>query len=433
MNMEFGSMQGQTDPGVELLRWVEQERIGKLLKFSKGQMLFWQGDPVEYIYLVKEGAIKIFSLYLDGKVYAYGILGVGGVCGVTNLLEERPYEAFAEVIEDAEVIAIAAREFKRLIAENTQFSLLIMKRLACEIRLLANKASDMAFFDVQKRLKRRLLELASEHGNVVDKGIRINLDLTHEEIAALVAANRSTITTILNELKEQGFLWREGRHFVVLSPDHMEILDELTRAVVDGEELAAKEYARKSVNLGVEPIKALHALSEGMKMIDRMYSRNEVDISDVILSAYAMKSALPIIEAELDRRGQKVRTIGKVVIGTVYGDVHDIGRTMVAMLLKARGFEIVDLGINVSVEEFIEAVLRHKPDILAMSSLMSTSVQEQFKVIRALNQAGLRHHVKVIVGGSAVTKKLSEQMGADGYEPTAHRAAELAWRLMYSA
>ncbi|PIU91771.1 MAG: hypothetical protein COS63_00490 [Anaerolineae bacterium CG06_land_8_20_14_3_00_57_67] len=119
-----------------------------------------------------------------------------------------------------------------------------------------------------------------------------------------------------------------------------------------------------------------------MKLVDRMFNRDEIDLSDVILSAFAMKSAIPTIEAEIEQSGKEMSSIGTIVIGTVTGDIHDIGRTLVAMLLKARGFDIVDLGNNVSISDFVEAVRKHKPDILAMSSLMTTGRQEQIEVIR---------------------------------------------------
>lgn len=432
MESTGNDFQEQTDPGSDLLAWVEREHVGQLQTFRRGRMLFWQDDPVEYIYLVKSGAVKVNSISQDGKIFAYGVIGTGGIVGITSLLQCIAHESVAEAIEDTQVVAIAAAEFNHLLLTERQFSMFVMKKLAQGLSMLAAKARDSGLLDVQQRLKHRLVDLAKSHGSATEKGVKINLDLTHEEIATLVAANRSTVTSLLNELKEQGFLWREGRHLVIMPPIHIEILEELTRSVVNGEEDEAKTWASKAVESGVDPIKALNALTSGMNLIDRMFNRDEIDVSDVILSAYSMKSALPIVEAAIEKNRQKVNSIGKVVIGTVHGDIHDIGQTMVAMLLKAKGFEVIDLGTNVSYERFVQAILDYQPDILAMSSLMTTSTQEQFKVIRALIDIGLREKVKVIVGGSAVTQKLSEQMGADGYEPTAHRAVELAWRLTNS-
>lgn len=432
MQSAGNNFQEQTNPGVELLNWVEREHIGQLLTFSKGRTLFWQGDPVEYVYLLKNGAVKVYSLSPDGKSYTYGVIGAGDIVGVTSLLQCIAHESLAEVIEDTQVIAIAAAEFNQLLWEKRQLSLLVMKKLAQGLSLIASNARDSGLSDVQQRLKHRLAELARVHGSTTDKGIRINLDLTHEDIATLVAANRTTVTILLNELREQGFLWKEGRNLVIIPPDHIEILDELTRSIVNGEEDDAKKWAAKAIESGVDSIKALNALSNGMNLIDRMFNRDEIDVSDVILSAYSMKSALPVVKDSIEKSRQMVHSLGKVVIGTVYGDIHDIGQTMVSMLLQARGFEVIDLGISVNYDQFVQAIYDYQPDILAMSSLMTTSIQEQFKVIHTLSEAGLRKSVKVIVGGSAVTQQLSKQMGADGYEPSAHRAVELVWRLTHS-
>jgi 5-methyltetrahydrofolate--homocysteine methyltransferase len=163
-----------------------------------------------------------------------------------------------------------------------------------------------------------------------------------------------------------------------------------------------------------------------------MYARGEIDVSDVVLAAFAMKSSLPILEAEMERAGHVVDYLGTIVIGTVQGDIHDIGSTMVSMLLKARGFRVIDLGVDVSTIKFVDAVRSYQPQILAMSTLMTTTTHELFGVINTLVDEGLREQVKVMVGGSALTRQLSEKMGADGYEPSAHRAAELAWRLTRS-
>jgi len=118
------------------------------------------------------------------------------------------------------------------------------------------------------------------------------------------------------------------------------------------------------------------------------------------------------------------------VIGTVHGDIHDIGRTMVAMLLTARGFNIIDLGINVSIEQFVAAVREYHPDILAMSSLMTTTAPEQKAVIDALKAEGLDAEIMVLVGGGAITKKFSAEIGANGFAPDGQRAVELAYRMV---
>jgi 5-methyltetrahydrofolate--homocysteine methyltransferase len=311
-----------------------------------------------------------------------------------------------------------------------RFSRLVMKKLAQDVELLAGKMRDFGFLDVQQRVKSNLIKIANECGIVTERGIRIDLDLTQEEISEMVVANRTTITACLSGLRQQGYLWKEGRHLFILPPEQIEILDNLDQAVVDGSEDEAKRCALEAVERKINPLKALEALTSGMRHVDRQYARDKLDVSDVILAAFAMKSALPIIEDEIQKTGAKVDYLGSIVIGTVYGDIHDIGRTIVAMLLKARGFHVIDLGANVAAEQFLTAVRSYQPQILAMSMLMSTTAQEPLKVMRALTEEGLRERIKVMIGGSAATAKLSEDIGADGYEPSAHRAVELAWRLI---
>ncbi|HOG46690.1 MAG TPA: cobalamin-dependent protein [Anaerolineae bacterium] len=418
------------DPDADLLHLAGTLRAGRLARFAKGSILHWQGDPVEAIYIVRSGAVKVCTTSPQGRTYTYDILGAGGLDGAATYLLGKHHETQAVALEDTEVITLLPDEFDRLLAGNPRFSLLVMRYLAQGTASLAGKVRELGFLDVQQRLKHRLLELARRHGIATPDGVRIDLDITHEEMGALVAANRTTITACISELKKQGYLWSEGRHLVMVPPQHVEILDSLSQAVLDGDEVAARRWAGAAVAHGVDAIKALEALSSGMRRVDGLFSRDELQVSDVILAAFAMKSAMPIIDAEIERTGQVVGYLGTVVIGTVYGDIHDIGQTMVAMLLRARGFAVIDLGANVPAERFAAAVARHRPGILAMSSLMTTTTQELSKVIDTLAREGLRGGVKVMVGGSAVTRRMGTQMGADGYEPSAHGAAELAWRLM---
>lgn len=421
-----------TEHDLDLVRFLEANHIGYHKHFNKDRILFWQGDPVESIIIVKRGAIKFSAISADGKTYAYSVLGHGGLAGTDSYLAGKPHQTMAEAIEDTDTLMIPTEQFQNLLANNPDFSLLVMKKLAQEVHFLTGKVRDFSLLDVQHRLKSSLIALANEHGIITEKGIRIDLDLTHEEIGEMVAANRTTITACLSELRRQGYLWTQGRRLFIIPPDHIEILDNLDQAVVDGSEDEAAHWALQTIENNIDPLKSLEALTSGMRRVDRLFARDEIDVSDVILAAYAMKSAIPIIEQEIEKTGITVQYLGTIVIGTVQGDIHDIGRTLVTMLLKARGFKVVDLGSNVSAEAFLEAVRNYQPQILAMSTLMTTTTRETFKVIDALTKEGLREKIKVIVGGSAVSEKMSQEMGADGYEPTAHRAVELAWRLTRS-
>lgn len=421
-----------SEQDLDLIHFLDANQIGYHKLYNKDRILYWQGDPVESIIIVKRGAIKFSSISADGKTYTYTVLGHGGLAGADSFLAGKPHQTMAEAIENTEVLIIPVKQFEDLLASNPEFSLLVMRKLAQEVHSLTGKVRDFSLLDVQHRLKSNLIALANEHGIITEKGIRIDLDLTHEEIGEMVAANRTTITACLSELRRQGYLWTQGRRLFIIPPDHIEILDNLDQAVVDGSEDDASHWALQAIENKIDPLKSLDALTSGMRRVDRLFARDEIDVSDVILAAYAMKSAIPIIEQEIEKTGITVQYLGTIVIGTVEGDIHDIGRTLVTMLLKARGFKVIDLGSNVSTEAFLDAVRNYKPQILAMSTLMTATTRQPFKVIDALTQEGLRNQIKVIVGGSAISEKICRDMGADGYEPTAHRAVELAWRLTRS-
>ena len=415
--------------GSDILRLVASHHIGRLKQYKQGSVLYWQGDPVEHIFVVKEGAVKVSSVSRDGRIYTYDILGAGRLVGATTYLLGRDHESMAEAIDDTMVVVISPPEFERVLSNDSLFSAIVMREQAWKTRMLSGKARDLSLLDVQDRLKHTLVRLAREHGLATDRGVKINLNITHEEIGALIAANRTTITACLSNLKKEGYLWTEGRRIVIIPPNHIEILDSLNLSVVDGNDQDAQHWARKAIQVGVDPIKSLIALTSGMKQVDRDFTRGEIDLPDVVLSAYAMKNAIPIVEKEIQRTGKRVDTLGTVVIGTVFGDIHDIGKTLVAMLLKARGFRVVDMGVNVTADQFVRAAREQQPDVLAMSALTTASAPEQAKVIQALRHEGLRNSVKVMVGGGAVSVELAERIGADGYESSAHGAVELAWRL----
>ena len=208
------------------------------------------------------------------------------------------------------------------------------------------------------------------------------------------------------------------------------ILENLKKAVIEYDNEATAHWARKAVEEGIDPIKALDALTEGVKQVGDGFGRGDLWLPDLVGAASAMTSATTILEERIKATGGKRQTLGRVVIGTVYGDVHNIGKNMVATLALAQGFEVIDLGIDIVAEKFMEAVINDEPDILAMSALMTTTAYEQKKVIEAIKEAGLRDKVKIAVGGAAVTPEFAEMIGADGYDPTAIGAVTLFRKLI---
>lgn len=209
-----------------------------------------------------------------------------------------------------------------------------------------------------------------------------------------------------------------------------EILNRLQKAILDYDETEAASCARKIVEEQINPVEALNAMTIAIRQVGDGFGKGELFLPDLIGAADAMSAATPILEEEISRSGATRESLGTVVIGTVYGDIHTIGKTMVATLLMAEGFHVEDLGINVTAEGFIEGVKKHNADILAMSALLTTTAPEQRKVIDSLKKEGLRDKVKVMVGGGAITQEFADNIEADGYDPTAPGSVKLARKLI---
>jgi len=209
-----------------------------------------------------------------------------------------------------------------------------------------------------------------------------------------------------------------------------QILEELGRTITEFNVDGAEKAALKAVKAGIDPMKAMDTLTAAIQIIGDAFGRGETFLPELIGAAQSLERALPVIEAEILRRGAVQKSLGKVVIGSVAGDIHNIGKSMVSSLMIAGGFSVRDLGINVPTEKFVESVRDYKPDILAMSALLTTTAPEGGKVIEALQKAGLRDKVKIMIGGGAITAEFAETIGADGYDATAPGAVVLARKLL---
>ncbi len=208
------------------------------------------------------------------------------------------------------------------------------------------------------------------------------------------------------------------------------ILDELSQAVIVGDAAAVKEFTEKALAQALAPEKIFReALIPGMDEVGRRMEAEEYFIPEVLLSARAMKAASEILKP-LIAQNKTVEPLGQVVIGTVQGDLHDIGKNLVTTLLEAKGFQVTNLGINVPPEQFIENVKDTKADILAMSALLTTTMQKMDETIKSLQAAGYRENVIVMVGGAPITDDFSRNIGADGFASDAAGAARLASKLI---
>jgi corrinoid protein of di/trimethylamine methyltransferase len=208
------------------------------------------------------------------------------------------------------------------------------------------------------------------------------------------------------------------------------VLENLKNAVHEYDVSGAAEWARKSIDEQVDPVEALQILTEAIRQVGNLFDRGELFLPELFAASETLTAASEILEAEIRRTGAKQKSLGVVVIGTVAGDIHDIGKNMVSTLLKAGGFEVHDLGIDIEAEEFVKAITKYNAQILAMSALLTTTAPQQRKVIDLLIERGLRKKVKVMVGGGGINNDFMISIGADGYDPTAPGAVTLARRLI---
>lgn len=210
-----------------------------------------------------------------------------------------------------------------------------------------------------------------------------------------------------------------------------DILKELGEAVWNFDEELSKSLAKKAVEMGVDPVEALEeGLAKALKEVGDRFGRGDAFITELIAAAQAMEAGAGVLNEEIARRGASRRAVGRFLIGTVEGDIHSIGKNIVATMLSAAGFEVVDIGVDVTTETFVEKVRELKPDILGLSALMTTTMTKQRDVIEALRDAGMRDGVKVIVGGAPVTEDWVEEIGADACGLDAGSAVKTALSLM---
>jgi corrinoid protein of di/trimethylamine methyltransferase len=210
-----------------------------------------------------------------------------------------------------------------------------------------------------------------------------------------------------------------------------EMLTQLTNAVVEGDPEKVVDLAQKALAAGMEPMAIIEqGLVPGMTTVGEKFESGEYFLPNLIISANGMQEAMKLLEPELRLRHQEVKVAGKVVIGTVQGDIHEIGKSLVGTMLSANGFQVHDLGVDVPVGTFIAKIKETGANLLGLSALLTTTMVVQREIIQALQQAGLREQVKVMVGGAPVTRGWAEEIGADGYAEDAIGAVALAKRLV---
>jgi 5-methyltetrahydrofolate--homocysteine methyltransferase len=209
----------------------------------------------------------------------------------------------------------------------------------------------------------------------------------------------------------------------------MEILKELTESIITGSAPKAESLTIQALESGISPAMVLNkGLIAGMNEVGIKFKANEFYVPEVLIAARAMKAGMKILRPKLIETG--VQPIGRFVVGTIKGDLHDIGKNLVAMMMEGAGFEVIDLGVDVSAEKYIAAVKEKNASVIGMSALLTTTMVNMKEIIQSFAAQGLREKVKIVVGGAPLTQNYADEIGADGYAPDAASAVELVKKLM---
>jgi 5-methyltetrahydrofolate--homocysteine methyltransferase len=209
-------------------------------------------------------------------------------------------------------------------------------------------------------------------------------------------------------------------------------MDDKTKAIYDaileGDRELVKAGVREALDAGVDASALMDTMTGAMGEVGRLFEEGEYFVPEMLVAARAMQEGMEILKPHL--LDANVKAAGLIVAGTVKGDLHDIGKNLVCMMLEGAGFQVIDLGADVDPDKFVSAVREHKPDIVAMSALLTTTMPNMKVTLDALQSAGLRDQVKIMVGGAPVTDAYCQQIGANGYSPDASRAVKLAKSLV---
>jgi len=209
------------------------------------------------------------------------------------------------------------------------------------------------------------------------------------------------------------------------------IYGQLEEAIIEFDADKAKAIAQKGVAAGLDPVEMINqGIRQALELMGERFSAGNVFLPELMLAAQAADAAVGILEPELLRRGGTREQLGKVLIATVEGDIHDIGKNIVALVMKSAGFEVFDIGIDKKNSEILEAAKKFDVDVIGLSALLTTTIPRMKEFIEILQESGLRGRFKVIVGGAPVTKDFAEKIGADGYGADAPRASEVTRRLL---
>ncbi len=209
----------------------------------------------------------------------------------------------------------------------------------------------------------------------------------------------------------------------------MPILEDLSTNLINGKLEEVKKITQQAIKEKIAPKEILNeGMLKGMSEVGRRFKNNEFYVPEVLIAARAMKGGMEVLRPLLTETG--VKPMAKIVIGTIKGDLHDIGKNLVGMMLEGGGFEVIDLGVDVSPEKYLDAIQKNDAQMIGMSALLTTTMLNMKETIKTLESAGLKNKIKIIIGGAPVTESYAREIGADGYAPDAASAVDLVKSLL---
>ena len=208
-----------------------------------------------------------------------------------------------------------------------------------------------------------------------------------------------------------------------------ELFEKISTAILEGDEEKAPKLVSRALKQGVVPKEIMdNGLLVGMGEVGKRFKAGDMFVPEVLMSAEAMQASMEILRPQLVASG--VKLVGKVLLGTVKGDLHDIGKNLVAMMCEGAGFEVFDIGFNADPEKFVQAIKEHQPNVVGMSAMLTTTMRAMGHTIKAIEEAGLRDQLKIMVGGAPVDAEFAKRIGADGYGSNAPAGSDLALKFV---
>ena len=399
----------------DIVEMVEAKGFGIVKRYRQGEVLFWQNEPVNRLFLVKTGSIKTCTISEGGKSLTYGIWGRGTILGVTAHFLDEDHLSTARVQQSSDVLIVSPADFGVLVKSEMAFSLAVIRYLARFVEIFLHEVEALSFLGVQERLKRSLERLAADHGRATPEGIQIDLAVTHQEIAELSSTTRSTITTYLNDLKKQGYLSSAGRNLVILPSDHIRILENLAEAVMMVDMHGAGRWVWRAIHKEIDLVKVLDVLARTLREAEVQATDKKTGSPDIGAVAAVARGVLAILLAKFAADQTARPLLGTAVIGTLQGDTHDLGKLMACVLLACAGYQVVDLGVDVAWEQFAAAVQEHRPTVLAIWSTMDVDRRQQECARKVFDAGKILDQVALVVGGVGFSDEKAAELGALGY------------------